>query len=126
MKFDYRLTLAASTCLMAAGICAAQPTYRATPIQAAGTNFNRLEWLSDDGTRAFGETGIVLEDGSRTQPCIQYKDGAFTNLPHRTSHAPASGATTAAPSPEHCWERIRPAAFRLFYIRTILSPWWHR
>jgi probable HAF family extracellular repeat protein len=59
----------------------AQPTYRATPIQAAGTNFNRLEWLSDDSTLAFGETGILLEDGSRTQPCIQYKDGSFTKLP---------------------------------------------
>ena len=59
MNFHYRLTLAASICLTAVGICAAQPTYTATPIQAAGTNFNRLEWLSDDGTLAFGETGIL-------------------------------------------------------------------
>jgi hypothetical protein len=81
MKFHHQFTLTASTCLMAVGICAAQPTYRATPIQAAGSNFNRLEWLSDDGSRALGETGIVLEDGSRMQPCVQYKDGSFTNLP---------------------------------------------
>lgn len=81
MKLNYRLIRAASICLAAAAGCAAQPTYTATPIQAAGTNFNRLEWLSDDGNLAFGETGITLEDGSRMQPCVQYKNGTFTNFP---------------------------------------------
>jgi probable HAF family extracellular repeat protein len=81
MKLYDRLILAASICLAAAGGCLAQPTYTAAPIQAAGSNFNRLEWLSDDGTLAFGETSILLENGSRMQPCVQYKDGAFTTLP---------------------------------------------
>jgi hypothetical protein len=81
MKLHNRLISAASLCLAAAGACAAQPRYTATAISADGANFTRLEWLSNDGTLAFGETGILLEDGSRTQPCVQYKDGAFTKLP---------------------------------------------
>lgn len=81
MNFNNRLMLAASICLAAAGGCVAQPTYTATPIQADGSNFNRLEWLSSDGNLAFGETSILLEDGSRMQPCVQYKDGTFTKLP---------------------------------------------
>jgi uncharacterized membrane protein len=81
MTFHNRLTLAASFCLAAAGACAAQPTYTATAIQTDGSNFNRLEWLSSDAKLAFGETSILLEDGSRMQPCIQYKDGTFTKLP---------------------------------------------
>jgi uncharacterized membrane protein len=81
MNFHYRVTLVASLCLVAAGSSVAQPSYTATALQAGGTNFNRLEWLSDDGKLAFGETGILLEDGSRMQPCIQYKDGTYTKLP---------------------------------------------
>src|SRR5689334_4755506 len=81
MKLSFRLIHAITIALAAAATCAAQPTYTAIPIQAPGTNFNRLEWLSDDGTLAFGETGITLEDGSRMQPCVQYKSGTFTNFP---------------------------------------------
>lgn len=81
MTFYNRLTLTVSICLAAVGACEAQPTYTARMIQSDGSNFNRLEWLSSDGTLAFGETSILLEDGSRMQPCVQYKDGAFTKLP---------------------------------------------
>ena len=81
MNFHKRSIFAASICLAAAGVCAAQPTYTATAIQSDGSNFNRLEWLSSDGKLAFGETNILLDDGSRMQPCVQYQDGTFTKMP---------------------------------------------
>ncbi len=81
MLFHNRITFAAALCVAAAGICAAQPTYTATAIQSDGSNFNWLEWLSSDGKLALGETSVFAEDGSRMQPCVQYKDGTFTKLP---------------------------------------------
>lgn len=81
MNFHKRLTLAASVCLAVAGACAAQTTYTATAIPSDGSNFNRLEWLSGDGSLAFGEASTLMDDGSRVQSCVQYKDGSFTKLP---------------------------------------------
>ena len=126
MRFDYRLIRAVSISLVAAASCAAQPTYTATPTQAGGTIFNRLEWLSDDGTLAFGETGISSADGSRIQPCIQYKDGAFTNLPTPNFACSGVRGNNMAPSPEHCLVRIRPSGFQAFLYQndtfTLVAP----
>src|SRR5579872_1420246 len=68
--------------LALASVAAAQPTYTAVRMPTAYPNgFDNLKWISDDGKVAAGATDSYADDHTRTQPCVQYKDGAFTVLP---------------------------------------------
>lgn len=79
--YKYRI-FTAGFCLALASVALAQPTYTATRMPTAYANgFDNLTWISDDGKLAVGETDSYADDHSRTQPCVQYKDGTFTVLP---------------------------------------------